>query len=818
MYDIRQFKPALYILLLLGMSGFALAAQWPGMWVLSVAAIGLNGWLMKTGRFHPMPRLIASAITILAFLYTGDQLLHSQTTPILVIGQFLVLLQLVKLYEQRANRDYAQLSVLSLLLMVAAAINTASLIFGVMFIAYLFLSLYCCLLFHLKVESEQARKAIMVLEHEPNPATLRQDQRYLSSSMRRLTGLISLVSVAAAIFVFLFFPRGAGQNLLGALQFHQSRALTGFSEQVQFQQVARISQNDAVVAHVKVWHNNVPVEGTQPLLLRGLTLERYNGAEAVFRGRGVPWQWNRRLPQGAEMQADAGENIDLDGEPEVLNDVWRTEITLQPTGTQVLFSLAGPVSVRPTRRSTIQYSPWDETLRTSDNPTAPLQYEVTSRGHARWVEPPKPNWERLREAHWGMRGDRPWIMLRPRHSDIDPKITEYARRPEVCGTDSAGRSLAERRDEYVAAERARRGLEPSTQPFDTPQIISPFDEQIARTFERHLHSPPFTYTLDLTDAKKFSEDSDPMVEFLYNLKRGHCEYYAGAMTLMCQSLGMQARMVIGFACDEYNDVGGYYIVTQAQAHAWVECAVLPPAAPVPPGQTAPASDAEAARTPIWLTFDPTSGRQDATIRRADMWTRLRHVFDYMEYSWANNVIAYDRGSRDNLVQNMETRLTKTAVSSTDHIQRFPEWLRTENWKLSSALLTILIVLSALALVFAVAWFLWERWRLRRRAARIGLDALPARDQIRLVRQLGFYDDLLQLLERRGIIRPAHLTPLEFSDSLSFLPYEAYVSIRRLTNVFYRIRYGRAVLSSGNRERLNQTIGRLESALNPLRSV
>jgi tetratricopeptide (TPR) repeat protein len=142
------------------MSGFALAAQWPGLWVLAVGGIVLNAWLVKTGRFTPMPRFLASIVTIIAFIYIADLVLHSQTTPILIIGQFLVLLQLVKLYEQRANRDYAQLIILSLLLMVAAAINTASLAFGVMFIGYLFLSLYVCLLFHLKVESEEARKAI----------------------------------------------------------------------------------------------------------------------------------------------------------------------------------------------------------------------------------------------------------------------------------------------------------------------------------------------------------------------------------------------------------------------------------------------------------------------------------------------------------------------------------------------------------------------------------------------------------------------------------------------------------------------------------
>ena len=54
---------------------------------------------------------------------------------------------------------------------------------------------------------------------------------------------------------------------------------------------------------------------------------------------------------------------------------------------------------------------------------------------------------------------------------------------------------------------------------------------------------------------------------------------------------------------------------------------------------------------------------------------------------------------------------------------------------------------------------------------IGLDALPADERMRLARQLGFYDQLVQLLERRGLVRPHHLTPMEFSESLSFLPAE-----------------------------------------------
>lgn len=399
MYDIRQFKPALYSLLLLGMTGFAVAAQWPGLWVLAVGGILLNAWLVRTGRFTPMPRFLASIVTIIAFIYIADLVLHSQTTPILIIGQFLVLLQLVKLYEQRANRDYAQLIILSLLLMVAAAINTASLLFGLMFIAYLFLSLYVCLLFHLKHESEEARRAIALPNVEPNPATLRQDQRYLSRSMRRLTGLISVVAVAMAIVVFLFFPRGTGANLLGPLQFKPSRALTGFSEQVGFQQVARITQNYAKVADVFVWHNGQPVQGAQPLLLRGLTLDYYNGnLEAPGTTEGgrpsrwgrTPYQWMRLVPHNLDKNNDRDRDITLsDDDPSAGGDIWRLKVNLQPTGSSVLFAVAGPISVNPARRAPLRYSPIDEVIQLQEQLVQPLEYEVICRGSLKYVDPPR---------------------------------------------------------------------------------------------------------------------------------------------------------------------------------------------------------------------------------------------------------------------------------------------------------------------------------------------------------------------------------------------------------------------------------------------
>ena len=213
----------------MGITGFALASQSPAMWVLAGGAVVLNAWLVETDRFRRSAISRQSDHDRRAGLRVPDSSPQWGTRQSCVIGEFLIMLQLVKMYEQRGNRDFAQLLVLSLLLMVAAAISTASLGFGLLFISYLFLSLYGCLLFHLKVETDHAKAAIGVPQDKLNPMTLRQDQRYLSRSMRRLTVLVSLSSVAMAVLVFLFFPRNTGSGLLGPLQIPSRRGRSAVS-------------------------------------------------------------------------------------------------------------------------------------------------------------------------------------------------------------------------------------------------------------------------------------------------------------------------------------------------------------------------------------------------------------------------------------------------------------------------------------------------------------------------------------------------------------------------------------------------------------
>jgi hypothetical protein len=353
-------------------------------------------------------------------------------------------------------------------------------------------------------------------------------------------------------------------------------------------------------------------------------------------------------------------------------------------------------------------------------------------------------------------------------------IHDIASRPEVCGQ-SGGKSLAELRESDAHKPNA--------------QGLSDLDAQIAANIEKYLRTN-FTYTLNLSADRDLLRADDPMWVFLTKVKKGHCEYFAGAMTLLCQSLGMQARIVTGFKSEDYNTTGEYFVVLESHAHAWVE--VL---------------------TPLngWMSFDPTSSNT-SDVQAGSLLHSLKNLFDYLEYTWGTSVVAYDTGRRDNLISRMEGTLTTTAMQSTAAISHwhFPmpplrRWLQKFGISVYLSYLgTALILIGAISVVRSRI----ERWRIRRRAARIGLDALSKSDQLRLARQLGFYVEMMRVLERQGIRRSRSQTPMEFSQSLAFLPGDAYDRVLRLTRVFYRVRFGSAQLGLIQQRRLAKVVSQL----------
>jgi transglutaminase-like putative cysteine protease len=75
----------------------------------------------------------------------------------------------------------------------------------------------------------------------------------------------------------------------------------------------------------------------------------------------------------------------------------------------------------------------------------------------------------------------------------------------------------------------------------------------------------FTYSLEFHQHRR-----EALLDFLLEEHRGHCEYFASAMTLFARAVGVPARVVAGYRVTERSPFGGYWIVREKNAHAWTE--------------------------------------------------------------------------------------------------------------------------------------------------------------------------------------------------------------------------------------------------------
>ena len=99
-------------------------------------------------------------------------------------------------------------------------------------------------------------------------------------------------------------------------------------------------------------------------------------------------------------------------------------------------------------------------------------------------------------------------------------------------------------------------------------IVKDEDAPLAKAImlEQHLRSQ-YEYTLDTVLD---NDVSIPLDNFLFETRRGHCEYFASAMTVMLRTLDIPSRLVTGFSATRHNPITGFYEVKGLDAHAWVE--------------------------------------------------------------------------------------------------------------------------------------------------------------------------------------------------------------------------------------------------------
>lgn len=137
----------------------------------------------------------------------------------------------------------------------------------------------------------------------------------------------------------------------------------------------------------------------------------------------------------------------------------------------------------------------------------------------------------------------------------------------------------------------------------TVGLATPYER--AKAIETYLRT---NYPYDL-DVPSPPEGQDVADYFLFDLKRGYCDYYATAMVVLARASGVPARFVSGFSGGSYDAQHAQYIVRELHAHSWVEV-YFPQIGWVEFEPTASLPEIERAEE-SFLNSDPSSDGNDA---------------------------------------------------------------------------------------------------------------------------------------------------------------------------------------------------------------
>jgi len=223
--------------------------------------------------------------------------------------------------------------------------------------------------------------------------------------------------------------------------------------------------------------------------------------------------------------------------------------------------------------------------------------------------------------------------------------------------------------ETESAARFSRALVPDEVP------AQELAERLSSTLQR------FDYTLDNPSGGT----DNPLQHFLEVSRAGHCEYFASALALMLRHRGIPARVVNGYRLGPWIPEGGYWLVTQNEAHSWVEY-----------------FDAQAS---LWRVADPTPAAPPRELTAGTLWAAFQRWTDALRFRWDRHVVRF---SGEDQLAGLQWLQTKAAG--------LPRW-RPGRSSWVSAL--------ALGCACATAWAAWRYlpWHDRRQRSGHGLTAL-----------------------------------------------------------------------------------------------
>jgi hypothetical protein len=655
-----------------------------------------------------------------AILAIREYLTAGEQFQLVSVAKLLIYAQIPLLFQAKSSRTFEQIGVFVLLELVVACLLNDRLIFGLFLIPAIALSV--TLLLHQSQLIAQERAIGMMVEprgwkerwnrwtgreRQPLETTVRLSVASPAVSLPASSAVSLGGSLGGRIPAGWWFdqslPLAAATLLFSVLYFYafprlnhgfyshrgMGEASIGFNDSMTLDQVGALLQNDAVVLRIEFETlQGEPYEPTEPPYLRGVSLSEYrpNGDRGYwFQGDLSEYLMDQR---GKQLPP---ESLVRDSLRELADPV---VARIHDSGSTGAYSMVVAPFFR--HDDSVDSEMLRKVWQLSDRQIAGFNQKVRRTYSFRTTA-----FQRGMQTRWMADSDEYFIDEdRQSHGKPeDPRLfTRHQWNQLTRFHPSRMRGVLECRDRILTLEEM----------VDSSRVEQAF------AIERYLSSGrEFQYTTDLNLPR--DPLLDPIEDFVVHQKRGHCQFFASAMTMMMRSLEVPTRVVVGFRPNEYNDVGNYFLVRQNHAHAWLECFFTRNQLEV----SGRYQELPEELTGAWVRFDPTpagSGSNAGVSIREPQ----RATFDFVEHLWKRYVIDMDRSHQTPLMEEL-SRSSKGMYRQ--YYQRLHEWLESSLPKLSGGSNAVWIdraIVGALFLVvpFAIGlvllgWIvtrmLWRKW-------------------------------------------------------------------------------------------------------------
>ena len=732
MTPLRHYRRHLRITVLLAIAAFALSVGISGLLVmLGIAAI-VSGYMTDGPRGAFLPRWAATSLAVIGVGWSGFDWIGNPDPGLTMalIGRLTLWLAVVKLYENRKPRDDRQIIMLCVTSVIVGCMYSFQLLFGLVVVIFAGQTVLVVMLHRLHSGLDRVqRKRNAVEAIGPVPPVEAIAGRHPVAHFRLLAISGSLFAMMVATMVFVIFPRDVMNNR------RVQGSQTGFTPEVDLVDNDRLVESHREVFTV-TWKDpqGVAQQWPQPLLLRGAVMTEYS--PLLRRWMTTPKRWGRRTITTRDPDVFVG----LGPVPaELERGTWEQVVTMRSLATETVFATWAPVAIACDQPRSFTLDPSTMVLR--DTSPDRLDRYWTYRLQVQ----PFPSVKTVQSIVGN---------AAPPRKDVSFPVSGI--REETI------RVLSERAPELVAKPNS-----------DDPETKWRRNREIAEVLTRYLQSGDFRYTLDLRDFIQDREE-DPILLFLQRYRFGHCELFASALTAMCQSVGVESRMVSGYVAVEYNSSLQHYVVRESNAHAWVEI-----------------------RTGLWQwrQFDPTTQEVLETLQAdrrswADDW---RWLYDQADFLWNSRFVTFDGSSQATLADRFGGQIGSALRDGFD-------WVGSKAQRVNRSFLlgpagyiwlgvvAVAVVIAIIAIVVAI--------RRRRRLSRV--LGLEGSGQVRQMLGAGFYVDLLDVFNQIGAPKPVNVPPMDHLPVVREVRPEIAEAAEPLLRLFYEVRFGQRILAREER--------------------